>query len=74
MKEYKDKAIEGVIRTPFDESDREIWDLLTKATNLFYSLKEHHPTAKEEWCFYMHGLQGLMQHRICKRLYPKHFR
>lgn len=56
---------------PIDQVEREA---LNKATNLFGSLLDQHPSAKSEWCFYMHGLQGLMEHRICKKLYPDYFR
>jgi hypothetical protein len=56
-----------------NEKEEKIIDLLVEAHNLFVELQEKHSMADREWCFYMNGLQGLIQHRICVRLYPEKF-
>jgi hypothetical protein len=53
--------------------EKEIMDLLVKAHNLFVELPEKHPMTNQEWCFYLHGLQGLIEHRICKRFLSDYF-
>ncbi|MDR1348018.1 MAG: hypothetical protein LBJ63_06265 [Prevotellaceae bacterium] len=56
-----------------DKKEDEILNLLSKAHILFIHLPKLHPTACEEWRFYLHGLQGLIQHRICVRACPEIF-
>lgn len=62
------------IQHPFTPEEKEIMDLLIKAHNLFVLLPDPHPLERQEWCFYFHGLQGLLEHRALKHLYPKYFR
>ena len=50
------------------ETEREILDLLAEAHNKFVDLADKHPTAMQEWTFYIHGLESLIEHRICCRL------
>lgn len=61
------------IQHPFTPEEKKIMDLLIEAHNLFVKLPESHPTANSEWCFYFHGLQGLLQHRALKNIFPKYF-
>jgi hypothetical protein len=48
------------------ESESQIMDLLVEAHNIFLVLPNQHPTAIQEWVFYLHGLQGLLEHRQLK--------
>lgn len=48
------------------DDEREIIDLLAEAHNKFVLLPDKHPTAMQEWTFYIHGLESLIEHRICK--------
>lgn len=56
------------------ETEREILDLLAEAHNKFVSLADKHPSAMQEWTFYIHGLESLIEHRICKRVAKDIFR
>lgn len=56
------------------ETEREILDLLAEAHNKFVSLADKHPSAMQEWTFYIHGLESLIEHRICDRLAKDIFR
>lgn len=56
------------------DDECEILDLLAEAHNKFVSLPDKHPTAMQEWMFYIHGLESLIEHRICKRVAKDIFR
>lgn len=56
------------------DDEREILDLLAEAHNKFVSLADKHPSAMQEWTFYIHGLESLIEHRICKRVAKDIFR
>lgn len=56
------------------ETERDILDLLAEAHNKFAALTDKHPTAMQEWTFYIHGLESLIEHRICKRVVKDIFR
>lgn len=69
--------VQGITRKTIDEfstKENDIMERLAEVTNLFMSLPDHHPSAKSEWAFFMHGLQGLMEHRLCVKIYPNIFR
>lgn len=52
----------------------EVWELLVKVHDKFVKLPDKHPCVMSEWTFHMHGLQSVMEHRICKRIAPEIFR
>lgn len=56
------------------DDEREILDLLAEAHNKFVALADKHPTAMQGWTFYIHGLESLIEHRICKRVAKDFFR
>ena len=56
------------------DAEREILDLLAETHNKFVALADKHPTAMQEWTFYIHGLESLIEHRICSRIAKDIFR
>lgn len=56
------------------DDEREILDLLAEAHNKFVALADKHPSAMQEWTFYIHGLQSQIEHRICSRVLEDIFR
>lgn len=56
------------------DEERNILELLTEAHNKFVALADKHPSAMQEWTFYIHGLQSQIEHRICSRVLGDIFR
>ena len=68
------KAEMKAVNSPFSHGEEKIMQLLCNAHNLFVKLPNPHPMAHQEWCFYFHGLQSLLEHSALKRMYPQYFR
>lgn len=67
-KEEVKQLIDREKKSYVTDEELEILNLLADAHNKFASLADKHPTAMQEWIFYIHGLESLIEHRICVRL------
>lgn len=56
------------------DNEREILDLLAEAHNKFVALSDKHPSATQEWIFYIHGLESVIGYRICSIIAKDVFR
>lgn len=68
------QRIDRTQKSYVSDAEREILDLLAETHNKFVALADKHPTAMQEWTFYIHGLESLIEHRICSRIAKDVFR
>lgn len=58
---------------PFSLREKEIWELLGKAAQLFFNLEQTHPSHLKDFADAIHQCQDVLGRRILQRNYPEYW-